>query len=339
MKSPLKKLITLAAVFFAVALTVIVINQTLQLVDFAERIDPVFGLIVFWGLTLVYVVCLAMPVWIYFRLPGPLKPPPSEQHADFSGYLQKLARRLAKNPRLIGVQLSDESGVNRDYIDAALERLDEQAMDITRQTAGKVFLSTAISQNGSLDALIVLWVQSKLVLEIAKLYNQRPSLRELANLYANVAATAFIARELDEADLSEQVQPVLSSVLGSAAGAVPGLQVASNLFVNSVTSGSANAFLSLRVGIIAQQYCRGMIQPERAMIRKSATLGALKLLAAIVASGAAEISSVIVKASTRGVTGAVTGAVSGVGNKVKDAGSAVAEKIPFWKRKEKYPEE
>ena len=218
-------------------------------------------------------------------------------------------------------------------IEAALSKLDDQAVNLTKQTASKVFLSTAISQNGSLDALIVLGVQSKLVLDIAKLYNQRPSLRELGTLYANVAATAFIARELDEADLSEQVQPILSSVLGSAAGAVPGLQVASTLLVNSVANGAANAFLSLRVGIIAQQYCRALTRQERSRMRKSATISALAMLGSIVASGSASVSGAIVKASTRGVTGAVTGAVTGVGNTVKSAGTAVADKIPFWKRK------
>lgn len=325
MNRPVKSFVAVVITLALISFSVVVINQTLQLVEFAERVSPTLGIIVFWGLFAIYTACIAAPIWIYFSLPAALKPPVSEDDPEFERHLSQLQKRLSKNPRLIGVPLDD-----REQIEFALGKLDEQALDATKATAGKVFLSTAISQNGSLDALIVLGVQSKLVLDIAKIYNQRPSLRELAQLYANVAATAFIARELDEADLSEQVQPILSSVLGSAAGAVPGLQVASTLLVNSVASGAANAFLSLRVGIIAQQYCRAYTRPERATMRKSATVRALAMLGSIVARGSGNVSSAIVRASTRGVTGAVTD----MGNRVKETSKAVTDKMTFWKKRD-----
>ena len=96
---------------------------------------------------------------------------------------------------------------------------------------------------------LFLGLQTRLVWDVAHVYSQRPSLRELSYLYANVVGTAFVAGEIEDADLSEQIQPVLSSVLGSTVSALPGLQTASTIFVNSVISGTANAFLTLRVGL------------------------------------------------------------------------------------------
>lgn len=52
--------------------------------------------------------------------------------------------------------------------------------------------------------------------------------------------------------LGEQVQSIITAVLGSTAGAIPGLAPAATLFVKSVTTGAGNAFLTLRVGVIAK---------------------------------------------------------------------------------------
>ena len=85
----------------------------------------------------------------------------------------------------------------------------------------------------------------------------------------------------DDLDLAEQVQPLVSGVLGSAAGAVPGLHAASALFVNSVVNGTANAFLTLRVGIIAKRYCGALVLPEPRAVRRFAVSQAAQMLGAI----------------------------------------------------------
>jgi uncharacterized membrane protein YcjF (UPF0283 family) len=181
-------------------------------------------------------------------------PPASEDSPEFTRYLESLKKRLRSNTRLKNFDLS-----NRERIEDALTLLGKQADDIIQKTASTVFMSTAISQSGRLDAFLVLSAQSRMVWQIAHLHYQRPTLRDLIYLYANVAATAFMASELDDIDLNEQVQPVLSSTLGAMAGSVPGLQLAASLLVTSVLTGTANAFLSLRVGIIAKRYCGSIV--------------------------------------------------------------------------------
>ena len=93
---------------------------------------------------------------------------------------------------------------------------------IIRDSAAAVFVSTAISQSGRLDTVFVLTAHFRMVWRIACVYSQRPALRDLINLYANVAATAFVAGELDEAEIGEQIEPILSSALGAVSLSVPG---------------------------------------------------------------------------------------------------------------------
>ena len=136
------------------------------------------------------------------------------------------------------------------------------------------------------------------------------------------------------ADLAEIVQPVLSTVFGSAASAVPGLQVASTVFTTSVISGTANAFLTLRVGVIAQEYSRALLRPARRTLRRAAVVRAAGMLGGIVTSGAGKVASAVSRATGRSVSGAITG----VGRRMRDAGEAMASRVPF-RRTQDRPDE
>ena len=314
----LRRIALFVALFAIVFVGVVLVNQTVQLSAAAERLHPLAGDFVFWGLVFLYLACLGTPLVLFLRLPSRLVPPPTEDHPAFDDHLEKLRRRLAKNPHL-----AEPPGASREQIEAALAALSARADEVVKVAGSRVFLTTAISQNGSLDAILVLGLQSRLVWDVAHVYSQRPGLRDLAYLYANVVGTAFVAGEIDDLDLSEQIQPLLSSVLGSAASAVPGLQTASIVFVNSVVSGSANAFLTLRVGLIAEEYCRALVRPTRKTLRNRAATRAASMLGSIAAAGASKVAAAVAKASGRTVKGAVTG----VGRKVKDAGDALAERL------------
>ena len=159
--------------------------------------------------------------------------------------------------------------------------------------ATTVFLTTAVSQSGRLDALLVLMAQSRMIWRIAHLYYQRPSLREMAHLYSNVAATAFVAGELDDLELHQMIQPVVTASLGTMGGAIPGFQVFTTIAVNSLLSGSANAFLTLRVGMIAKAYCGSLVAQPRTRLRRSATAESARLLSGIVKESGARVRDVL----------------------------------------------
>jgi hypothetical protein len=321
MRKRLAAMLIPLAILALVSFAVIVVNQSFQLVELADRLHPVAGDVVFWTILALFGFCAGVPLFVLLTLPAPLIAPEQADGPEHEKHMRRLRKRLAKNPHVTG---APEQVLE---IEAALRELDVVADQRTKAAASQVFMTTAISQNGSLDALLVLAAQSKLVLEVARVYYQRPTLRDLLYLYSNVAATAFIAAELEDIDLSEQVQPILTAVLGSSVAAIPGMSAAAGLFVNSVTTGAGNAYLTLRVGIITRHYCRSVVRPERRTIRHSAAVQAARLLGGIARDGAASVAAAI-WARPRKYFADVIGAAGDRVNAIGDA--ALAKGTAAW---------
>lgn len=213
---------------------------------------------------------------------------------------------------------------SEEQIENALAVLSAEADSVVRKTASTVFLSTALMQNGRLDALILLVTQIQMVGRVARVYVQRPSPREIVRLYLNVAGTAFISSGLESLDLGEMVAPLATSVVPALKGGLPMLSGISALLVKCVSNGAANAFLTLRVGEVARRYCELTSRTSPELIRKSATAAAVQHLGRIVrengalvvrkiweATGRALIDSGVAKAediatATRGLFGRIS---------------------------------
>ncbi len=260
MNKTIKTLAALAGGLVLLSFMLVVVNQTAGVVQLAKEVNPTLGTATLWGLLIAYGGLIGVPIVIVMRMPRPLVPPASESCPEFDDHLKRLGERLAINPRVqrASIQPSDRPG-----IDLALRVLDADANAIVKQMATTVFLTTAVSQSGRLDAFLVLAAQSRMVWRVAHLYYQRPSLREIIYLYANVAATSFVAGELDDLELHQMIQPVVAGTMGTLGGAIPGFQVMTSIMVNSLLSGSANAFLTLRVGMIAKGYCGSLVAEPR----------------------------------------------------------------------------
>jgi Domain of unknown function (DUF697) len=286
MKKTVTTLLLLGSGLALLSFCVVVVSQTAQVVILARQAHPVLGTVTLWGLIITYSGLIAVPVVMVLRMPRALTPPSSESGPEFEAHLAALGRRLQVNPR-IPTPLAPRP--TRRDVEEALRPLDHEANAVIKQMATTVFLTTAVSQSGRLDALLVLMAQSRMVWRVAHLYYQRPSLREMAHLYTNVAATAFVAGELDDIELHQMIQPVVAASLGTVGGAIPGFQVFTTIAVNSLLSGSANAFLTLRVGMIAKAYCGSLVAQPRTRLRRSATAEAARLLSGIVKESGARV--------------------------------------------------
>ncbi len=297
---------------------ILVLNQTAQVVQLTTAIHPTLGTVTLWSLMTTYGVLIGVPFVLVLRLPSPLVPPANESSPEFETHLKRLGERLSASPHLVGHNLTDRQG-----IEAALRVLDDKATLMVRDTASGIFLATAVSQSGRLDGMLVLAAQTRLVWKVAHIYYQRPAVRDLVHLYANVVGTSFIAGELQDIDLSDQVEPVLSSAIGALGASLPGLQVAGTILTNCVLNGSANAFLTLRVGIIARRHCGALVVEPRSSMRRSATSEAAQYLGAIVSTGSARVSKAVWRASV----GKMGDAVSGVKVYAKEKGEKILTRL------------
>jgi hypothetical protein len=230
-------------------------------------------------------------VLFYFRLPARLIVPSDVNSNEYDKHIIELKKRLAAN------KIIKQSGLTLDTEDdlkKALNHIAIQSDEDIKKTASIVFVSTALSQSGKLDGLIVLVLLSKMIWRIAHKYNQRPGPREMLQLYANVAGTALVAMEIEEIDIGEQIEPVIENVVGtSIAGAIPGFQQISSFVFGCIMEGTMNAYLTLRVGAVTKSYCGSLVKAERKTIRRMASIEAAAYLGRIVGENAYMVSKKI----------------------------------------------
>jgi hypothetical protein len=326
-----RRIIIALVVLVTVCVLSLIVAGVTSLISLADRIHPLAGSIVFWTLILAAAWAALYCAIAYARLPAALIPPEEESGPKHDAYFEALRVRLAANPRTRGNPLSTQ-----EEIENAIGALSAEADAVVRRTASTVFLSTALMQNGRLDALILLFTQIQMVTRVARVYVQRPSPRELIRLYLNVAGTAFISSGLESLDLGEMVAPLATSVVPALKGGIPGLSGISALLVKCVSNGAANAFLTLRVGEVARCYCELTSRTSSELIRKSATAAAVQHLGRIARENGALVVRKIWEATGRAL---IDGGVS----KAEDIAAATRGlfgKISQWRgREEVAPED
>ena len=275
--SGVRKVVIGLVILLTVCVISLVVAGVTSLISLADRIHPIAGSIAFWTVVLAAAAFALYSAIAYAKLPGALVAPDETSGPKHDEYLKALRLRLAVNPRTRGMSIQTE-----EEIESAIAVLSAEADSVVRKTSSTVFLSTALMQNGRLDALILLFTQIQMVSRVARVYVQRPSPREMIRLYVNVAGTAFIASGLESLDLGEMVAPLATSVVPALKGGLPMLSGISALLVKCVSNGAANAFLTLRVGEVARRYCELTSRSSPELIRKSATAAAVQHLGRIV---------------------------------------------------------
>src|SRR5260370_12972827 len=323
--SGLRRIMLVLLALGVISMLSLIIAGATSLISFADRVHPVAGTVVCWGICLAAGFFALYCLIAYAQLPPARVRPTEASGQKQEAYLQALRSRLTNNPRTRELPLGTDAEV-----EAAVAHLSKEADLVVRRTASTVFLSTALMQNGRLDGLVVLFTQIQMVNRVARIYVQRPSPRELIRLYANVAGTALIASGLESLDLGEMIAPLATSVVPAIKGGIPGLSGISALLVRCISNGAANAFLTLRVGEVARRYCALTSRTSPELIRKSATAAAVQHLGRIVRENGALVVRKIWESTGRALID------SGV-SKAEDIAAATRDligKISHWRARE-----
>lgn len=296
----IKKILVYVSLTIIFLVTISAVNQAASIYERASRIHPYFGYAVLALIIAGFMAIIFVPVAAFLGLRKRPELPKSKESPEYAAYLEDLRQSLSTNRILKdkGFAFNDEDVLSA-QIDKALFILGVEADKVIKSSASAVFVTTAISQNGSLDGVFVLASITRTVWDISRIYRQRPGIRDLAYLYGNIGATVLAARGIEDLDLlDEQLEPILASVLGGGLGSLlPGAVNITNLIANSITEGSVNAMLSLRVGAMAKRYCASTVEADRKLLRRSATLEAVSLLGGIIKENSAVIVSSFGKAA------------------------------------------
>lgn len=310
----MKKILVALAVLLVICVAGVLMMAIDQIAGFAGRFHPVAGQIAFWVMMAVVAGAALFALFEYQRLPVALAPPAGSSASEQQAYLALLRRRLRANPKFRRQRLE-----SIEEIQAALNSMQTEADNIIRRTAAMVFVSTAAMQNGRLDGLAVLLTQTRMIWQIARLYVQRPSARDMVYLYGNVAGTALFASGLENIDLSDVFAPVTASMAPAVFSAIPGAAGVSHFVVRCVSHGAANAFLTLRVGEVARRYCEAISPSSRQEIRLGATAAAVSHLRRIVTENVTKISTTIFSSMAKRSADAIRGGLKWPWGKEEDA--------------------
>jgi uncharacterized membrane protein YcjF (UPF0283 family) len=114
------------------------------------------------------------------------------------------------------------------------------------KSAGKVFLTTSISQNDKIDALSVLLVNLTLVKQIVGIYGYRPSYAKLFRVYFVVLRSALLAYGMQNVNWFN----VFGKFFSGVAKKIPFLDTV----VDSAVQGTVSAFMTVLVGYKTKKY-------------------------------------------------------------------------------------
>lgn len=279
----LKFLIVPLLVLFLLGFILFLIAQIANIVYLADRVDPLFGDFVLYGLVILVVVLLLIPLYTYLSLPKAILPPQGNEPAAIEAYQRSLISRYSRNRTIKreGIVVN-----NMEDVQKGVKILDSQSDKIIRYNTVRTFAGTAISQNGAFDGLIVFYFALNTIWRVSRIYFQRSSLRQLLNLYTNVGLIVIGAKLLEDQldqyleenidefvhELAAQGAETTTSMGARATKIIPGL----GNVVESIVQGTFNGLMILRIGLITQKYCGATNAINRKTIRRESFLEARK---------------------------------------------------------------
>jgi hypothetical protein len=213
-----------------------------------ESVHPYLGYAALAGITAFVGYFIVVPVVQILRMPRNVGPTKNlEKIPDIA---RMRMRHLRKNPQLatldIDLQTIPETVDGYKQIIGCLEL---EAERIRKKYVLQLFYSSAIAQNGFLDAVLILSSSVNLVKELFLLYRGRVSNRDLMAIARRVYYSMAIGGSEGVEYATEEIFSKLTS------GGIKSIPFASKI-LGSIADGFINAVLLNRISIITENYCK-----------------------------------------------------------------------------------
>lgn len=166
---------------------------------------------------------------------------------------KKVAKNLMKDDMLdeidkeaISNSINQHEALQNEVTRVFNKTIKKELNKIIIRNAKTVMVSTAISQNGRLDSIMILAINLKMIKELVLKCGFRPSYANLGKLSINVLGTALIAEGLENLDITDILPASATNFLAE----VPIIKP----IMSSVAQGITNALLTARIGIVTRKY-------------------------------------------------------------------------------------
>ncbi len=165
----------------------------------------------------------------------------------FEESLIKRLEHLKTNEKLVEVSI-DKDLDNKEIYAVYISSLHKHAEKIRNKYVSRLFMSTAVSQNGFLDAILIFSASVNLVREIFKLYNGRVSNRDILVIFKKIYYSIAIG---GSEGVEIAANEIYSKLANEGIRKIPFL----NMITGSLCDGFVNAALLTRVALITENYC------------------------------------------------------------------------------------
>ncbi len=146
-------------------------------------------------------------------------------------------------------------------------------------TAKKIFIITAVSQNSVYDMLGMASANFSLIKRITEICGFRPSNAQVFRLYVRLFSITLLAGNLEEVNIEELIPMATEGALGKALGIVAA----------SATQGAINALTTLRMASITKNYLLNAdVAQTRKELRRKSYAEAFNILKDIMKQGMEE---------------------------------------------------
>lgn len=253
----LKKIIA----FVSIILLYFIVKEFLGLYVSLQAIHPYLA----YGFALAAVAALIYFVGIpaYRIIKIPKAPPPLHSDENLEKELPRRFQRLAENPYLksIGYDVASTPGTKEGY-EQIMKVLRRESAQIRSKYINRLFYSSAISQNGFIDAILILSASIGLVKETFVLYNGRVSNRDLWAIARQVYYSLAIG---GSETVEHATGEIFSKLSTEGMRSIPFF----DKILGSLADGFVNACLLTRVALITDNYCSKLIITSEKDLRPS----------------------------------------------------------------------
>lgn len=234
--------------FLSLFLFYFIFKEFLSLYFYLKSVHPNFayGFLILLSIGIIYFVLI--PIFNIIRYPRHYAPVHDIKKADEE--LKKRIKRFRNNKYLQNIEF-DFSDIKEDEASykKIISILEKETSRIRKIHVSQLFYSTAIAQNGFLDAIFILSASINLIKDIFILYNGRVSNRDLWKIAGKIYYSIAIG---GSEGVEYATEEIFSKFATQSLKSIPFI----DKILASLADGLVNAVLLTRISYITENYCK-----------------------------------------------------------------------------------
>lgn len=251
--------------FVSFVLLYIIVREFIELYNLAKSVHPFLGYAALLAIAAFLIYFAIIPLYQIIKIPKRFAP--VKEKEKIPELIEKRIDNFKKNKFLIKSNF-DFSQIKYDEEShkKIILPLEKESEKIRKKYVSGLFYTTSISQNGFIDAILILSSSINLVKEIFILYNGRVTNRDLFSIAKKVYYSIAIG---GSEGVEYATQEIFSKLSTEGMKSIP---FASKV-LGSLADGYVNAALLTRVSIITENYCKYIyIESDRDLYPSSQTV-------------------------------------------------------------------